>query len=443
MPRVNMDSDCSDASGPDRTTGMTSRYDNSLNAACDCRTLDPDRLRAQLESGDSLAGLAAEITRTRPHMFSATAVFIARQQLERMTSIIAAVESVVRVPGYRAAVLDRAPEFARADPGPRSVFMGFDFHLGPHGPQLIEINTNAGGPLLNVALARAQQVCCAEVGNVLCSPVDLEHIDAVFVDSFRRDWQLQRGNVPLSRIAIVDDDPPNQYLHPEFQLFQRLFRSHGIDALIADAAALEWRDGGLWHAGQKIDLVYNRLVDFHLEAPEHAALRGAYAAGDVVLTPHPHAHALYADKRNLVLLSDPDRLAGLGVAPDLCAGLKAGIPATVRVSLERADELWGRRRQLFFKPARGYGSKAAYRGDKLTRRVWAEILAAEDYVAQDIVPASERLVRLGDVSADLKFDIRAFVYDGGIQLLAARLYAGQTTNFRTPGGGFAPVFIAP
>ena len=61
---------------------MTTRYDNSLNGACDCRTLDPDRLRAQLESGDALAGLAAEITRTRPHMFSATAVFIARQPSE-------------------------------------------------------------------------------------------------------------------------------------------------------------------------------------------------------------------------------------------------------------------------------------------------------------------------------------------------------------------------
>ena len=41
----------------------------------------------------------------------------------------------------------------------------------------------------------------------------------------------------------------------------------------------------------------------------------------------------------------------------------------------------------------------------------------------------------------LKMDIRAYVYAGSIQLLAARLYQGQTTNFRTPGGGFAPVYI--
>ena len=421
---------------------MIARYDNSLNSACDCRTLDSDRLRAQLESEESLAGLAAEITRTRPHMFSATAVFISQQQLERMAAIIAAVESVVRVPGYRTEVMERAPELARTDPGPHGVFMGFDFHLGPRGPQLIEINTNAGGPLLNVALARAQQVCCAEVGDMLRSPADLQQIEESFIASFRGDWSLQRGDVPLSRIAIVDDDPSAQYLYPEFQLFGRLFRSHGIEAVIADAAALEWRDGSLWHAGLKIDLVYNRLVDFYLEAPSHAALRAAYAAGAVVLTPHPHAHALYADKRNLILLSDPAKLAELGVAPALCADLRSGIPATVSVSAENSGELWSRRRGLFFKPARGYGSKAAYRGDKLTRRVWDEILTA-DYVAQEIAPASERLVRLDDAHADLKFDIRAFVYEGRIQLLAARLYAGQTTNFRTPGGGFAPVFIAP
>jgi hypothetical protein len=28
-----------------------------------------------------------------------------------------------------------------------------------------------------------------------------------------------------------------------------------------------------------------------------------------------------------------------------------------------------------------------------------------------------------------------------VQLIAARLWRGQTTNFRSPGGGFAPVFV--
>ncbi len=40
----------------------------------------------------------------------------------------------------------------------------------------------------------------------------------------------------------------------------------------------------------------------------------------------------------------------------------------------------------------------------------------------------------------MKVDVRNYAYDATVQLQAARLYQGQTTNFRTPGGGFAPVF---
>ena len=109
----------------------------------------------------------------------------------------------------------------------------------------------------------------------------------------------------------------------------------------------------------------------------------------MVLTPHPRAHALYADKRNLVTLSDDSNLAALGVPAETRAILLAGVPRTESVTQERAEALWAERRKLFFKPAAGYGSKAAYRGEKLTRRVWQEILRG-DYVAQALVAPSER-----------------------------------------------------
>jgi hypothetical protein len=41
----------------------------------------------------------------------------------------------------------------------------------------------------------------------------------------------------------------------------------------------------------------------------------------------------------------------------------------------------------------------------------------------------------------LKVDIRNFVYQAQVQSVASRLYQGQTTNLRTPGGGFAPVVV--
>ncbi len=106
---------------------------------------------------------------------------------------------------------------------------------------------------------------------------------------------------------------------------------------------------------------------------------------------------------------------------------------------ERADELWARRKQLFFKPATGYGSRATYRGAKLTRKTWAAILDAT-YVAQALVAPSERKLMIDGEPRPLKLDLRAFVFRARVQLFAARLYRGQTTNFRTPGGGFAPIY---
>lgn len=414
----------------------------SLNRGCACRTLDPEALRRHLEADPSLAGLYGEIARSRPNLFSATAVFISPEQYQGMTAIAAAIESVAALPAYQAATLARAPAIARLEQGPRGVFMGFDFHLEAEGARLIEINTNAGGALLNAVLARAQQACCRQMEWALQPPTELMRIEQTFFDMFVEEWRCQRGTAPLGRIAIVDDEPAAQYLYPEFQLFGRLFARFGADAVIADARELEWRDGKLRHAGQSIDMVYNRVTDFYLQDPVHAALRQAYEAGAVVLTPHPRVHALYADKRNLAILSDADALARLGAPPALRETLLAGVPRTEQVTPGKADQLWARRRTLFFKPATGYGSKAAYRGDKLTRRVWEEILAG-DYVAQTIAPPSERLTLVDGAAADLKLDVRAYVYGGNIQLVAARLYAGQTTNFRTPGGGFAPVFVVP
>ena len=233
---------------------------------------------------------------------------------------------------------------------------------------------------------------------------------------------------------------------PSSWLFQQLFAQHGIQAVIADPAALEWRDGVLWHRDLAVDLVYNRLTDFYLEQAGSAALREAYLQRGVVLTPHPQAHALYADKRRLALFSDAVQLQALGVPADTQRILLDNVPATEVVDSANAERLWNTRRSLFFKPWAGYGSKAAYRGDKLTRRVWQDILAGH-YVAQAIVAPGERMnderdrpVGVAKAAKALKFDLRAYVYDGAVQWMAARLYQGQTTNLRTPGGGFAPVF---
>jgi len=424
------------------TTPASTSSASALNRECLCTTINPAALERELAAALGDNELYRSIRATRPHLFSATAVFVTPEQVDKMRGVIEAVESVIATPAYCTAALGRASATAAHDPHSPGVFLGYDFHLGEHGPRLIEINTNAGGALLNVYLARAQKACCPEMHGLTTGPVALAALEEEFVAMFRSEWRAARGEWPPRRIVIVDDASTTQYLYPEFILFQALFRRHGIETLIADPAELEIRNGQLLHADGPVDLVYNRLTDFALDEPAHATLRTAWFDDLALITPHPRAHALYADKRNLIALTDPDWLGPAGIAPATIDVLMRGIARTRLVERAQAEALWAERKRLFFKPAGGFGSKAVYRGDKLTRRVWEEILASE-YVVQELVPPGERQVQVEAESTALKYDVRCFVYAGKIQLLAARLYQGQATNFRTPGGGFAPVFYPP
>jgi hypothetical protein len=426
---------------PGGNVGHAAPVSERLNSGCFCVSLDEHALKSALVS--ELGPLAELVEQRCPFLFSARPVFISDSQTKRMADVVQAIESVIALPAYRQQVLSNAPAIASMDPGgARGVFFGYDFHLQGDRIGLIEINTNAGGAMLNAVVARAHRACCLDSAQLALANASGARLEQDIVDMFRAEWRRSRRAHALQTIAIVDVDPEQQYLYPEFLLFQRLFERHGLRAVIADPAQLSWRDGVLWHGDIAIDLVYNRLTDFLLQEPGSAALRAAYVAHAVVLTPHPQAHALYADKRNLALLTDSARLEELGVALDVRQLLQDHILHTEVVAPGDGERLWSARRQLFFKPTAGFGGRAAYRGDKLTKRVWQDILAG-NYVAQALMAPGERVIGSRQEPERLKFDLRCYTYDGALQWTAARMYQGQTTNFRTPGGGFAPVYSLP
>lgn len=418
----------------DLSTSLSTR----LNRKCFCITLDRTALRAALDREAGEPGFCEALMASRPHLFSNVPVFLAASALDEMQEIVVAIEATAKLPAYRETVLAWAPEIAQRDFGPVGALMGYDFHLDDQGPKLIEVNTNAGGAFLNALLARAQKACCSEVDGALIGGRD-DHFETSVIAMFENEWRRQRGAGSPRTIAIVDDQPGEQYLYPEFVLARQLLLKHGVDAMIGDASGLKYDGGRLRLGGQEIDLVYNRLVDFTLDRPEHAALRGAYQDGAVVLTPNPHSHALFASKRNLTLLSDPAALEALGLPPEMRSRL-AGVPRTTLVTPDNSDAAWQSRKDMFFKPLSGHGSKAVYRGDKVTKGVWAEI-SRGDYVAQAFAAPGQRMIEIDGTPAPRKMDVRLYTYDGRMLLAAARLYQGQTTNFRTPGGGFAPVLV--
>ena len=417
----------------------TARLAPALNAACQCIWLDRERLATQLRQAQGDTG---DLFDSRPGLASGSAVFVDPEDAESMDATIRLVHRALGSEPYSRLVRDQAPPAARGAARASSGLLGFDFHLGGPRPQLIEINTNPGGLLVNLELARAVTAecdCLAEPLRGLASAsVPLDDVPARVADAFRAEWSAARGSAPLRTVAIVDDAPLEQYLYPEFLLYQRLFTHAGWHALIAEAASLEATPEGLSADGTRVDLVYNRVTDFYFTDERHAALRRAYADGLAVVTPHPAGHAHWADKRLLAWLRDETLLRAAGLDAAERAHLSSAIPATVIVARDAAEDLWHRRRELFFKPVDGYGSKAAYRGDKLTRTTFEHILSNR-YVAQAIAPTSVRRVAAGDHAVDLRVDIRNYSHDGETILRAARLYRGQTTNFRTPGGGFAPV----
>ncbi|WP_296508626.1 hypothetical protein [Rhodoferax sp.] len=420
---------------------------DALNHGCRCQTLDPEQLRQELGRDAGLRDVAATLAHTHPHLFANTAVFASQATVQAVQASVAALERTLALPTWAQQVLPGASAMAQSDHGPLGVFMGYDFHITPTGPQLIEINTNAGGAMLNAVLLRAQAVCCGLMNPALNAYRNMATLEDDFVAMFQAEWDLfnrARGQAPrpLRSIAIVDEAPQSQYLAPEFALFAELFRRNGIRTVVTDPASLQLRDGVLYAGALALDLVYNRLTDFDLSDPKHAALAQAYTDELAAVTPHPRAHALRANKQHLVTLGQVAALRALGVPPTDLHTLLATVPACERVYTDNAAALWERRKLLFFKPLDGFGARAVYRGDKLTKKVWEQILQG-DYIAQALVPPPLRAMQVGDAATELKFDLRAYTYAGKVQLLAARTYSGQTTNFRTEGGGFAPVLWVP
>src|SRR5674476_277326 len=190
---------------------------DTLNQVCFCRTLNKRLLREQIERDPSLKGLMHSINQTRPHLFSSTVVFLSREMEHKINATIAAIERVLALPAYQAWAVSSAPTIAKHAFGPVGACMGFDFHLGVDGPQLIEINTNAGGALLNVALARAQETCCEEMDWAFAPKASHDTLEPTLFDMFVAEWQRQRGKATLAYVVIVDDDPAAQYLAPEFE----------------------------------------------------------------------------------------------------------------------------------------------------------------------------------------------------------------------------------
>jgi hypothetical protein len=372
--------------------------------------------------------------------YARTLVALAPGHFEAIRAAVAAAFRVAHSEPFQRHVDEDAGEVARHRPRNFAVFMGYDFHIAPEGPRLIEINTNAGGALLNglhtASLCEPERLGCA------CR--ELLPVDAMeerLLATFARELGAHQPGAVLASAAIADESPGTQPLRAEFELLRALFERHGTEASVCDVADLESLPAGLSLAGRRLDLVYLRDTDWCLEQPRSRALRRAYLEDAVCVTPSPREHHLLANKRRLELFSQAKELEALGASAADAALLAAHVPETRRLEALGLDAAWDTRREWVFKPASAFGSRAVYRGDKISRRKFEEIASAGGFVAQRRVEPGRIEVQTDAGPRRMKFDVRAYAYRDVVLLLGARAYEGQVTNFQTPGGGFSAICV--
>lgn len=335
-----------------------------------------------------------------------------------------------RSQNYRDYVFPQLPEVARFDPGHASLMMGYDFHLTADGPKLIEVNTNAGGAYL--AWLSEQQT--GKISTIHLS----RRFETRLLRSYLQEWHdFSTTARPLKTIAIVDEDPQLQPLFPEMLACCDWLCEQGFDARVVAPQQLEVRNDGVYHREIKIDLVYNRHCDFFLESDLMSGLRSAYLNQSLCLSPNPFAYGLLADKRRMILWSDPERLKPLGLRHEDLKLLSDMVPSSRLFGDCNEEELWAERKNLIFKPVTRFGSRGVLLGKSITRKRFAS-LDPDDTLVQDLVPPS---VVTDAGGSEYKADLRLYVYRDRLIGVGARLYQGQVTNLRTEGGGFAPVRV--
>jgi hypothetical protein len=269
-------------------------------------------------------------------------------------------------------------------------------------------------------------------------------------------WREFSGRWQGPRIAIVDwDDVPTR---AEFELFQAYFASLGLEAVIVDPRAMEYRSGRLYAAGGPVDLVYKRVLINELverEGLDHPVVRAV--RDRAVCMVNPFRCKLLHKKASLAVLSDA-RNAALFSAEERAA-IGTLVPWT-RVVEHRETEVDGRqvdlvpfiaeqRERLVLKPNDDYGGAGVVLGWTVDDAGWQAALTralAEPYIVQQRVTIPEEpfpsMMEGRLVLHPRMLDTAPFVVHGnGLEGCLTRLSTAALLNVTAGGGSTVPCFV--
>src|ERR1044072_6003528 len=218
------------------------------------------------------------------------------------------------------------------------------------------------------------------------------------LDVLLKSYEEFVGHVPerKPRIAIVD--LPGVPSVKEFELFREFFEANGYPSVICTPQELEFSNHRLSAGGQKIDIVYKRLLvnEYLPIIDEYPALLNAYRAGAICMVNRFRSKliqkkALFAvltDKRYAPLFSDAELVA-----------IRAHVPWTRVVRDEQSDYedapldllefIRHNSQRLVLKPNDDYGGHGITIGWNVDQTAWDA--AIEQALANGYYPVQERV----------------------------------------------------
>jgi hypothetical protein len=269
-------------------------------------------------------------------------------------------------------------------------------------------------------------------------------------------WHAWSGRRDRPVIAIVDWREVPTY--SEFLLFERYFTDHGLRCLIVDPAECEFTGGRLVARGEKVDLIYKRVLLAELVArggTDHPIFQ-AVRAGAVCMVNGPRCKLLHK-KASLAVLSD-ERNARL-FGPEERAAITRHVPWT-RVVEERKTQ-WrdrevdlvplvaGERERFVLKPNDDYGGKGVVLGWETDQAGWEAALRGaltEPHVVQERIELPVEpfpaLTAAGVELADRIVDTAPFVFDGArVDGCLTRVSTASLVNVTAGGGSTVATFV--
>lgn len=270
-----------------------------------------------------------------------------------------------------------------------------------------------------------------------------------------REWG---GRADPPQVAIVDWREVPTWT--EFEILRDAFAAAGIPTLISDPRDLEFQGGALTAHGQRIDLVYRRVLlnDIVARPDDCATLVRAYEARAVCVANTfqcklAHKKAFFAvltDPANAALFSDEERTV-----------IRAHVPWT-RVLADGTTEKDGRttsllelavreRDRLVLKPNDEYGGTGVLLGWETSSSAWSSAIDAAladppgTWIVQQRIPIRRETFPQFDTDGlvmmrDVLVDLAPYLFRGRLGGYLTRLSGSGLANV-TSGGGQVPPFV--